>query len=101
MRIITRTVSRSRALLQAEDAGSMLLGQLEDAAASPRNTGERIVRHHDRKAGLFHEKLVHVPEQRAAARQHDPALGNVRAELGRRLLERLFDGADDALQGLL
>ena len=69
--------------------------------AAARDAGQRVVRDHHGQAGLFHEKLVDIAQQRAAAGEHDAALGDVGAELGRRLLERLLDGAHDALQRLL
>ena len=37
------------------------------------------------------EQAVEVAQQRAAAGQHHAALGDVGAELGRRLLERVLD----------
>src|SRR3974377_976486 len=47
------------------------------------------------------QQLIYLPQRRAAAGEHDAALGDVGAELGRGLLERLLDGADDRLQRLL
>src|SRR5690606_11531645 len=62
---------------------------------------QRIVGDDDRQAGFFHQQLVDVAQQRAAAGEHDAALRDVGAELRRRLLQRFLDGTDDALQGLL
>src|SRR5262245_39956966 len=76
----------------------MLFGQLEDSPAAARDAGQRILGDDDRQTGFLHEELVDVLEECAAAGQHDAALGDVRAELGRRLLERLLDGLHDALQ---
>ena len=79
----------------------MLVDQLEHAAAAAGDAGQRIFGDHDRQAGFFHQQLVDVAQQRAAAGQHDAALRDVRAELGRRLLERDLDRADDAGERLL
>ena len=79
----------------------MLVGELEDPAAAARDAGQRIVGDDHRQAGFFHEQLVDVAQQRAAAGEHDAALGDVGAEFRRGLLERLLDRADDALQRFL
>src|SRR5258708_768814 len=79
----------------------MLLGKLEDTPAAARHAGQRIIRNHHGQAGLFHQQFIHAAQQGAAAGEHDAAFADVRAELGRRLLERLFDRAHDALQRLL
>ncbi len=51
-----------------------------------------------RQAGLLGEQAVEVAQQRAAAGQHHAALGDVGAELGRRLLERVLDARDDLVE---
>src|SRR5688572_944494 len=79
----------------------VLFGQLEDPAAAARDAGQRVLGDDHRQAGFFHEQLVDVLEQRAAAGQHDAAVGDVGAELRWRLLERLLDRLHDALEGLL
>src|ERR1700675_2601346 len=79
----------------------MFLGEFEDPAAAACDAGQRIVRHHHRQPGLFHEQFIHVPQQRAAAREHDPTLGHVGSEFRRSLFEGLLDGAHDALQRFL
>ena len=79
----------------------MFLGELEDPAAAARYAGQRIISHHHGQAGFFHEQFIHVPQQRAAAGEHDAALGHVGAEFGRSLFERLLHGADDALKRFL
>ena len=73
---------------------------LERLARAAHDAGQRIVGHDDRQPGLFHQQAVDVAQQRAAAGQHHAFLGDVRAELGRRLLERGLDRADDAVERL-
>src|SRR5262245_61211763 len=90
----------NRASAEAEQS-RMLFGQLEDATAAAGDAGEGILGDDHRQSGFFHEELVDVLQQCAAARQHDPALGDVRAQLRRRLLERLLHGLHDALERLL
>src|SRR5437879_7127882 len=89
------------ALLKTEVPGAQLVHQLENAPATARHTGQGVVRHHDREPGLLGEQLVDVAQQRAAAREHDATLGDVRPQLRRSLLERLLHGTHDALQRLL
>src|SRR5688572_20246042 len=76
----------------------VLFGKLENAAAAASDAGERVLGDDDGQAGLFHQQLVDVLEERAAARQHDAAVRDVGAELGRGLLERLLDRLHDTLQ---
>src|SRR5882757_9514193 len=72
-----RTGSGSLALLQSENARPVLLGELEDPAAAARHAGERVIRDHHRQSGFFHQQLIDVSQQRAAAREHDAALGDI------------------------
>ena len=51
-----------------------------------------------RQAGFLGEQAVEVAQQGAAAGQHHAALGDVGAELGRRLLERVLDRRDDLVE---
>src|SRR5690606_27019390 len=92
--------SRAR-LLQIEERGTVLVDQLEHAAAAARDAGERVFGHHDGQARFFHQQLIYVPKEGTAAGQHDAALGDVRAELRWRLLERDFHRTDDAGKRLL
>src|SRR5271156_1626582 len=94
-------VSASRALLQSEDARPVFLGEFEDTAAATRNAGKRVVRNHHGQTGFFHEQFVDVAQQGAAPGEYDAALRHVGAKFRRRLFQRLFDGADYALQWLL
>src|SRR5436190_12042750 len=89
------------ALLKTEVTGAQLVHQLENAPATARHTGQGVVRHHDREPRFLGEQLVDVAQQRAAAREHDATLGDVRAQFRRSLLERLLHRAYDVLQRLL
>src|SRR5882724_12361552 len=89
------------ALLKAEMSRAQLIHQLENAPATACHAGQGVIRHHHRETRLLGEQLVDVAQQRAAAREHDAALGDVRAQLRRSLLERLLHGTHDALQRLL
>src|SRR5438046_1997212 len=89
------------ALLKTEVPGAQLVHQLENAPATARHTGQGVVRHYDREPRFLGEQLVDVAQQRAAAREHDATLGDVRAQFRRSLLERLLHRAYDVLQRLL
>ena len=89
------------ALFETEVTGAQLVHQLENAPTAPRDAGQGVIRYDDWEAGLFREELVDVAQQGAATGQDDAALRDVGPKLGRSLFERLFHGADDALQGLL
>src|SRR6188508_1569907 len=79
-------LSSTTASIEAEQARTVLVDQLQHLPAATRHAGERIFGDHDWEAGFFHQQLVDVAQQRTAAREHDPAFRDVRAELGRRLL---------------
>src|SRR5437763_4395957 len=87
-----------RALLETEVTGAQLVHQLENAPATARHAGERVIRHDDGQTGLFREELVDIAQQRATAGEDDAALGDVGAKLGGSLFERLLHGAHDTLQ---
>src|ERR1700730_8321666 len=84
------------ALLKAEMSRAQLIHQLENAPATACHAGQGVIRHHHRETRLLGEQLVDVAQQRAAAREHDATLGDVRAQLRRSLLERLLHGTHDA-----
>src|ERR1035441_4438080 len=92
---------RMRRLLQTEMSWPHLIHELENTTAAASDAGQWIVRDDDREPRFLHQQFVDIAQQRTAAGQDDAALGHVRAEFGRRLLEGLLDGAHDALQGLL
>src|SRR5689334_5682067 len=87
--------------LNGERRRTVLVEKLEHSTAAARNARERIVRDDHGQARFFREELVDVRQQRAAAREHDAALCDVRTELRRRLLERELHRTDDALQRFL
>ncbi len=87
--------------LQSEYRWPVLVDQLDHAAAAAGDAGHRVVGDDDGQARLLHQQLVDVAEQRAAARQHDAAFGDVGAEFRRSLLQSFLDRPDNALQGLL
>src|ERR1700674_588048 len=89
------------ALLKAEVSRAQFVHQLENAPATACHARQGVIRHDDRQAGFLGEQLVDIAQQRAAAREHDAALGDVRAQLRRSLLERLLHGTHDALPWLL
>src|SRR5690348_3058150 len=89
------------ALFESKMARAELIHQLEDAAATACDAGERIVRDYDGEAGLLRKELVDVTQERATASEDDTALCDVRTELRRRLFERLLYRAHNTLQRLL
>src|SRR6185312_6409309 len=91
----------SSLLLRREEIAAVLIDQLQRAPAAARDARQRIVGDVDVQARLFGNQPVEIAQQRAAAGEHDAALGDVRAELGRRLLERALDRADDAAERLV
>jgi len=49
---------------------------------SERHGFQRVLGHGDRQVGLFPQELVQVFEEGAAARENDPAVDDVRGQLG-------------------
>src|SRR5215510_5937467 len=76
-------------LFEAEVPGAQLVHQLQDATAAACHAGERVFGNDHGQSRLFHEQLVDVAQQRAATGEHDAALGDVGAQLGRSLFQRL------------
>src|SRR3954471_4364354 len=74
---------------------------LEAAAAADRDAGQRRLGAVGGHLGLLAQALVEALQQAAAAGEHDPAVHDVRRELGRRAVERLLDRVDDLHQRLL
>src|SRR5262245_41762953 len=74
-------LSSTTASIEAEQARAVLVDQLQHLAATTRHAGERIFGDHDRQAGLFHQQLVDVAQQRTTAGEHDAALRDVGTEL--------------------
>src|SRR3954469_13884704 len=54
-----------------------VLGVLQRAARTERNTGQRVVRDRHRQTGLFAQYLIEIGEQRAAAGEHDALVDDV------------------------
>src|SRR4029079_7401737 len=72
----------------------------EQLARAEHDRRERIFGHGQRQACLLTQALVQVLEQRAAARQDDPAVHDVGERLGRRALQRHAHGIHDHAHGL-
>src|SRR5581483_3962153 len=92
--ISTATITHSRArrvsVMVRGSVDGHFLEELElvERLAGAEHDGElRILRDHDRQAGLLAQEHVEVLELRAAAREHDAAVDDVGGELGRRALE--------------
>src|SRR5438105_13317883 len=86
-------------LIVGEDRAEVLQ-LLERLARAAHDAGERVVGNDDRQSGFFHEQPVEIAQQRAAAGQHHALLGDVGAELWRRLLERGLHRRDDLVERL-
>ena len=89
LRVTTTTVCAGLRYSRLKSAGpcSSISSSIRPPPRATQVSGSSAI--DDRQAGLFHQQLVDVAQQRAAAGQHDAALGDVGAELGRSLLERL------------
>lgn len=79
----------------------MLVHHLQGATAATGYTGQRVLGDDYRQAGLLGQQLVEITQQRATTGQHQAALGDVRGQLGRRLLQGALDRLDDGRQGFL
>src|SRR5207249_3961057 len=82
---------------QARILGLQPLAALEALPDPAPGCGRGVHRELDGVSG----GLQQVAQQRAAAREHDATLGDVRAQFRRSLLERLLHRAYDVLQRLL
>src|SRR5437588_3923728 len=86
-------------LIVGEDR-AVVLHLLERLARAAYDAGERVVGDDHRQPRLLHQQPVEVAQQRAAADEHHAFLGDVGAELRRRLLERRLHRRDDLVQRL-
>src|SRR6267143_4831740 len=86
-------------LIVGEDRAEVL-HLLERLARAAHDAGERVVGDDHRQARLLHQQPAEVAQQRAAAGEHHALFRDVGTELGRRLLERGFDGRDDLVERL-
>src|SRR5688500_15063236 len=89
-----RTTARQRYPVRWRMSSSAMISRLVDRdlpqqievrqhlARSKHHRRQGILRHGERQAGFLAEPFVEVLEQRAAARQHDPAVHDVRRQLG-------------------
>src|SRR4029079_1080854 len=71
------------------------LDLLERPARPDRDAGQRRLRAVRGHLRLVAQALVQALQERAAAGEHDPAVHDVRRELGRRAVEGLLDRVDD------
>src|SRR5690348_4570298 len=78
----------SPASFRREEIASVLVDQFQRTATAAGDAGQRVVGNLHVQAGFLGDQPVQVAQQRAAAGQHDATLGHVRAQLGRRLLQR-------------
>src|SRR5438067_13732925 len=86
-------------LIVGEDRAEVL-HLLERLARAAHDAGERVVGDDHRQPRLLHQQPVEVAQPPAAAGEHHALLGDVGAELGRRLLERALHRRDDLVQRL-
>src|ERR1041385_7654131 len=86
-------------LIVREDRAEVL-HLLERLAGAAHHAGERVIGNDHRQAGLLHQEPIEVAQQRAAAGEHHALLGDVGAELGRRLLEGGLHRRDDLVERL-
>src|SRR6185295_14983088 len=102
----TRGAPRAARLSPSRRSGILVaavdrLELLEAAAGAHRHTRERRLGEVRRHLRLVAEAVVQALEEGAAAGEHDPAVHDVRGELGRGPVERLLHGVDDRLERLL
>src|SRR5919201_1003186 len=93
----TRAPTRA-SLMNADEASLEEVEVLEGEAGALRDAVERVLGHVARDAGDLGHELVHVAQQRAAAREDHPLVDDVGGELRRRLLENSLHRADDLLE---
>src|SRR5262249_23114186 len=74
---------------------------IERLAAPQHDRADRIVAHHHRQARLLAQQDVEVLQQRAAAREHDPLVHDVRREPGGVRSSAISTASTMALSGSL
>src|ERR1700684_4034711 len=67
----------------------------QHAAGSKHHRSQRIVGYGNRQAGLLADAFIEILDERAAACEHNAAIADIGAQLGRRTLQRHADGIDD------
>src|SRR5262245_5691544 len=88
-----RDVSGGRDFLQQ---GSIA----EQLAGADDHGGQRILGEHDAQTGFALDVCVELPQERHSAGEHQPALVEIAAELGRYAFERVAHGLDDGADRL-
>ena len=81
-----------------DEDGAEFLKMFQRFAATAHHAGQGIVGHHHGQAGFLLEQAVQVAQQRAAAGQGDALVGDVGAQLGRRLFQGDLHGGHDLVQ---
>ena len=95
-------VSRpGRESLQAEYSRTVFVDELDNSSATASDAGQRIIGDNDWQSGFLHQEFVDVAQHGATTGEDDAAFGDVRTQLGRRLLKRFFNSTNDALQRFL
>lgn len=82
-------------LLGGEQVHGVAVHHLQRTATAASHAGQRLLGDDHRQAGFLCQQLVQVAQQRATAGQHQAALGDIRGQLRRRLLEGALDRLDD------
>src|SRR4029079_9284815 len=78
--------------------GGQFVDLLQRAAGAAYHAGQGIVGDNDGEPGFFHQQPVDIPQERTSAGEYHALFRYVRTEFRRRLFERRFDGADDAVE---
>src|SRR5229473_7257621 len=73
---------------------------LERLARADHDRAERVLGEEHRQARLLAEQRIKALQERAAAREHDAAVGDVAGEFGGRALERALHHLDDGVDRL-
>src|SRR5690606_28803673 len=80
---------------------AVTIHHLQRTTTATGHAGQRVLGDDHRQTGFLGEKLVQIAQQGAATGQHQTALGDVRGEFRRGLLQRALDRLDDGRQGFL
>jgi len=91
---------RSRTPSIGSEDHAQLVDILQSLTAAAYHTGQGIFCDQNRKSGFFDEEAVDVAQQCAPSSDDHAALGDIRPQFRRGLLEYLMDGADDVVQGV-
>src|SRR5438046_7613540 len=94
-RMSTRRGAKARSLVDCDEASAEEVEMLERHTRALGDAVERVLRHVAGDAGDLRQKLVHVPQKRAAAGEDHALIDDVRRELRRRFLQNGFHCAHD------